>query len=334
VACISPYNFPLVNMAGKVGPALATGNTIVMKPAPQDPLAIIEFADICQQVGFPPGVVNVVTGSAPELGEALVSSKNVDMISFTGSTAVGARIFEAGGQTMKRLLLELGGKGACIVCEDADLAKAVTALVSVWGFHSGQICTAPTRAIVHRSAYDKLVAGLQAAAPNLVVGPPEAADTVVGPLISGQHRDRVEQYIETGREEGGSLLVDGRRPANVSQGYYVGPTLLSDCTNDMTVVREEIFGPVIVLVPFDDEDDAIKIANDSDYGLYDYVFSEDTGRAFSIAQQLEAGHVGINTAQRNHEAPFGGFKMSGVGRDGGDFGLYAYTEIQSVIWPG
>jgi len=334
VACISPYNFPLVNMAGKVGPALATGNTIVMKPAPQDPLAIIEFADICQQVGFPPGVVNIVTGSAPEVGAALVSSKNVDMISFTGSTAVGARIFEAGGQTMKRLLLELGGKGACIVCEDADLAKAVTALVSVWGFHSGQICTAPTRAIVHRSAYDKLVAGLQAAAPNLVVGPPEAADTVVGPLISGQHRDRVEQYIETGREEGGSLLVDGRRPANVSQGYYVGPTLLSDCTNDMTVVREEIFGPVIVLVPFDDEDDAIKIANDSDYGLYDYVFSEDTGRAFSIAQQLEAGHVGINTAQRNHEAPFGGFKMSGVGRDGGDFGLYAYTEIQSVIWPG
>ncbi len=154
VACISPYNFPLVNMAGKVGPALATGNTIVMKPAPQDPLAIIEFADLCQQVGFPPGVVNVVTGSSPELGEALVRSKDVDMISFTGSTAVGTRIFEAGGQTMKRLLLELGGKGACVVCHDADLAKAVTALVSVWGFHSGQICTAPTRAIVHRSVYD------------------------------------------------------------------------------------------------------------------------------------------------------------------------------------
>ncbi len=334
VACISPYNFPLVNMAGKVGPALATGNTIVMKPAPQDPLAIIEFADLCRQVGFPPGVVNVVTGSSPELGEALVRSKNVDMISFTGSTAVGARIFEAGGQTMKRLLLELGGKGACVVCEDADLAKAVTALVSVWGFHSGQICTAPTRAIVHRSTYDRLVAGLTAAAPNLVVGPPESPDTVVGPVISARHRDRVEEYIETGAKEGGSLAIDGRRPDNVQQGFYVGPTLLTDCTNDMSVVREEIFGPVIVVVPFDDEDEAIRLANDSDYGLYDYVFSEDTGRAFEIAQQLEAGHVGINTAQRNHEAPFGGFKMSGVGRDGGVFGLHAYTEIQAVIWPG
>jgi acyl-CoA reductase-like NAD-dependent aldehyde dehydrogenase len=334
VACISPYNFPLVNMAGKVGPALATANTIVMKPAPQDPLAIIEFADLCQQVGFPPGVVNVVTGSSAELGAALVDSKNVDMISFTGSTAVGTRIFEAGGKTMKRLLLELGGKGACIVCHDADLAKAVTALVSVWGFHSGQICTAPTRAIVHRSVYDKLVSGLQAAAPNLVVGPPEAEDTVVGPVISAQHRDRVEHFIETGRQGGGELLIDGRRPANMAHGYYVGPTLLTDCTNDMTVVREEIFGPVLVLVPFDDEDDAIAIANDSDYGLYDYVFSEDTQKAFDIAQQLEAGHVGINTAQRNHEAPFGGFKRSGVGRDGGVFGMHAYTEIQSVIWPG
>jgi acyl-CoA reductase-like NAD-dependent aldehyde dehydrogenase len=334
VACISPYNFPLVNMAGKVGPALATGNTIVMKPAPQDPLAIIEFADLCQQVGFPPGVVNVVTGSSAELGAALVDSKNVDMISFTGSTGVGTRIFEAGGKTMKRLLLELGGKGACIVCHDADLAKAVTGLVSVWGFHSGQICTAPTRAIVHRSVYDKLVGGLQAAAPNLVVGPPEADDTVVGPVISAQHRDRVESFIETGRQEGAELLIDGRRPANVTQGYYVGPTLLTDCTNDMTVVREEIFGPVLVLVPFDDEDDAVTIANDSDYGLYDYVFSEDTQRAFDIAQQLEAGNVGINTAQRNHEAPFGGFKMSGIGRDGGVFGMHAYTEIQSVVWPG
>ena len=334
VACISPYNFPLVNMAGKVGPALATGNTIVMKPAPQDPLAIIEFADLCQQVGFPAGVVNVVTGSSPELGEALVRSKNVDMISFTGSTAVGARIFESGGQTMKRLLLELGGKGACVVCHDADLAKAVTALVSVWGFHSGQICTAPTRAIVHRSVYDRLVAGLTAAAPNLVVGPPESPDTVVGPVITARHRDRVEEFIEAGAKEGGSLAIDGRRPEHVRQGYYVGPTLLTDCTNDMSVVREEIFGPVIVVVPFDDEDDAIRIANDSDYGLYDYVFSEDTGRAFEIAQQLEAGHVGINTAQRNHEAPFGGFKMSGVGRDGGVFGLHAYTEIQAVIWPG
>jgi acyl-CoA reductase-like NAD-dependent aldehyde dehydrogenase len=334
VACISPYNFPLVNMAGKVGPALATGNTIVMKPAPQDPLAIIEFADICRAVGFPPGVVNVITGSAPEVGEALVTSKNVDMISFTGSTGVGVKIYEAGGATMKRLLLELGGKGACIVCEDADLTKAITGLVSVWGFHSGQICTAPTRAIVHRSVYEQLVGALQAAGPNLKLGPPESEDTVVGPVISEAHRDRIEGYIQSGADEGGDLVLDGRRPTDVDRGYYVGPTLLANCRNDMVAVREEIFGPVIVVVPFDDDDEAIAIANDSDFGLYDYVFSEDTAKAYAIAQQLEAGHVGINTAQRNHEAPFGGFKMSGVGRDGGDFGLHAYTEVQSIIWPG
>lgn len=334
VACISPYNFPLVNMAGKVGPALATGNTIVMKPAPQDPLAIIEFAEICEKVGFPAGVINVVTGSTPESGEALVASKNVDMISFTGSTAVGARIFEAGGATMKRLLLELGGKGACIVCDDADLEKAVTGLVSVWGFHSGQICTAPTRAIVHRSVADKLAAGLVAAAPHLPIGPPEADTTVIGPVISAPHRDRIESYIQSGADEGGDLLVDGRRPSGVDRGFYVGPTLLAGCRNDMKAVREEIFGPVIVIVPYDDDDEAVAIANDSEYGLADYVFSEDTAKAYGIAKQLEAGHVGINTAQRNHEAPFGGFKMSGVGRDGGDFGMHAYTEMQSIVWPG
>ena len=212
VACITAYNFPLVNMAGKVGPALATGNTVVMKPAPQDPLAIIEFADICREVGFPPGVVNVVTGSTPEVGQALVESKNVDMISFTGSTGVGVRIYEAGAATMKRLLLELGGKGACIVCEDADLTKAISGLVSVWGFHSGQICTAPTRAVVHRKVYDQLVGGLRAAAPNLKVGPPESPETIVGPVITAAHRDRIEGYIQSGTDEGGELVVDGRRP--------------------------------------------------------------------------------------------------------------------------
>jgi acyl-CoA reductase-like NAD-dependent aldehyde dehydrogenase len=305
-----------------------------MKPAPQDPLAIIEFAEICEAVGIPPGVVNVVTGSAPEVGQALVDSTDVDMISFTGSTAVGARIFEAGGKTMKRLLLELGGKGACIVCADADLGKAIAGLVSVWGFHSGQICTAPTRAIVHRSVYDQLIGGLQAAAPALTIGPPESEDTIVGPVISGVHRERVHGYIKSGADDGAEVVVDGRDPAGVDRGYYVGPTLLANCHNGMEAVREEIFGPVIVVVPYDDDDEAIAIANDSDYGLYDYVFSEDTAKAYGMAQQLEAGHVGINTAQRNHEAPFGGFKMSGVGRDGGDFGLYAYTEIQSIIWPG
>jgi phenylacetaldehyde dehydrogenase len=333
VGCITSYNFPLVNMAGKVAPALATGNTIVMKPAPQDPLTIIEFAALCEEVGFPKGVINVVTGSRPEVGAAMVDTRDIDMISFTGSTAVGVKIYESGARTMKRLLMELGGKGACVVFDDADIKAAVTALVSVWGFHSGQICTAPTRAVVQRGVYDQLVEALAAAAPALKVGDPMHADTVVGPLITDAHRSRVERYINLGKEEGGELVVDGTNPAGIDKGYYVGPTLIAGCHNDMTSVREEIFGPVIVAVPFDTEEEGIAIANDSDFGLYDYVYSSDTTRAFRVAKELRCGHVGVNTAQRHHEAPFGGFKMSGVGRDGGDFGMHAYTELQSIIWP-
>lgn len=333
VTCIAPYNFPMTSMAGKVAPALATGNTVVMKPAPQDPLAVIELAAIMDEVGFPPGVVNVVTGSDAAVGAALVDSADVDMISFTGSTVVGQRIYEAGAKTMKRLLMELGGKGACLVFDDADLAKAVTALASVWAFHSGQICTAPTRAIVHRRVYDELVSRLAQVAPTLTVGDPTRAETVVGPVISAAQRDRIEDYVASGRSEGAELVYGGPRP-ELDSGFYAAPTLLAGCHNRMRVVREEIFGPVLVVVPFDDEDEAVEIANDSDYGLYDYVYSEDTARAFRVAQQLRCGHIGINTAQRNHEAPFGGFKMSGIGRDNGDFGLYAYTELQSIIWPG
>ena len=333
VACITPYNFPITNMAGKVAPALATGNTVVIRPAPQDPLAVIELVRIMDEVGFPPGVVNLVTGSTPESGAALVDTPDVDMISFTGSTAVGVKIAEAGAKTMKRLLLELGGKGAGIVFEDADVKKAVAAFVSVWGFHSGQICTAPTRAVVHRSVYAQVVEALAAAAPTLKVGDPWQPETIVGPVISGAHRDRVEGYVRTGVDEGAELLAGGTRPETGS-GFYCAPTLLAGCTNEMTVVREEIFGPVLVVVPFDDEDEAVAIANDSDYGLYDYVFTEDSAKAFRVAKQLRCGHVGLNTAQRNHEAPFGGFKMSGVGRDSGTFGMYAYTELQSIVWPG
>jgi len=333
VACISPYNFPLVAMVGKIAPALATGNTVVMKPAPQDPLVLIELVKILEEVGFPPGVVNIVTGSTPVSGAALVDSRDVDMISFTGSTSVGTAIYEAGGKTMKRLLMELGGKGAALVLDDGDVGKAIAALASVWGFHSGQICTAPTRAIVHRSRYDELVSKMAGLAPTMKVGPPTEQSTVVGPVISGAHRDRIEGYVELGQKEGATLLAGGERP-DMERGFYVQPTLLADCTNDMRVCQEEIFGPVVVVVPYDDEAEGIALANDSEFGLYDYVFSQDTSRAFRVAKQMQAGHVGINTAQRNHEAPFGGFKMSGVGRDNGDFGLYAYTELQSIIWPG
>jgi acyl-CoA reductase-like NAD-dependent aldehyde dehydrogenase len=334
VACITPYNFPITAMAGKVAPALATGNTVVIKPAPQDPLSVIELGRIIDEVGFPPGVVNVVAGSGPDVGAALVESPDVDMISFTGSTEVGIRIYEAGGRTMKRLLLELGGKGACLVFDDADLDAAVTALGSVWAFHSGQICTAPTRAIVQRGVYDELVERLAKFAPQLKVGDPLQPDTVVGPVISKAQRDRIEAYIRSGADDGAEVVVGGERPGHLERGFYVEPTLLAGCTNAMKAVREEIFGPVLVVVPFDDEDEGVAIANDSDFGLYDYVYSDDTARAFNVAKQLRAGHVGINTAQRNHEAPFGGFKMSGIGRDNGDFGLHAYTELQSIIWPG
>jgi len=332
-ACITPYNFPITNMAGKVAPALAAGNTVVVKPAPQDPLSVLELGRVIDEVGFPPGVVNIVTGSGAEAGAALVKSPDVDMVSFTGSTAVGVRIYESGAKTMKRLLLELGGKGACLVFDDADLGGAVTALASVWAFHSGQICTAPTRAVVHRSVRDELVERLAKLAPQLKVGDPLDPATVVGPVISAAHRDRVEGLVRSGAEEGAEVVTGGSRPSYVERGWYVEPTLLVG-TNEMQVAREEIFGPVIVVVPFDDDDEAVAIANDSDYGLYDYVYTADTARAFRVAKQLRCGHVGINTAQRNMEAPFGGFKMSGVGRDGGDFGLHAYTELQSIIWPG
>jgi phenylacetaldehyde dehydrogenase len=332
VGCITPYNFPLTNTAGKIGPALAMGNTVVIKPAPQDPLGIIELVRVLDEVGFPPGVVNVLTGSKPEVGAALVDSKDVDMISFTGSTVVGSKIFEAGGKTMKRLLMELGGKGAAVVLADADIPTAVRNIVSVWAFHSGQICTAPTRVVAHRSIYQELVDGLAAAAAFLPTGDPLDPSTVVGPVISDVARNRIESMIASGKDDGAEIVVDGRRPEHLDKGYFVAPTLLAECRNDMFVVREEIFGPVIVVVPFDDEEEGIAIANDSDYGLYDYVFSKDTARAYEVGRRLRAGNIGINTTGRNPYTPFGGFKMSGVGRDGNKFGIEAYSELQSLVW--
>jgi acyl-CoA reductase-like NAD-dependent aldehyde dehydrogenase len=330
VACVTSYNFPMVNMAGKVAPALAAGNTVVVKPAPQDPLAVIELVRILDEVGFPPGVVNLVNAAGPDPAAALVESPDVAMVSFTGSTAVGSRIAQSAGAGMKRLLLELGGKGACIVLDDADVKAAIACIGSTWTFHSGQICTAPTRAVVHRSVFDQVRDGLAAMAGFLKVGDPTQKDTVVGPVISAAHRDRIESYVATADDEGGKVVAGGSRP-DLDRGFYVAPTLITG-DNSMTVAREEIFGPVVTMIPFDEEDEAVAIANDSPFGLYDYVFSRDGARAYRVARRLEAGHVGINTAQRNHDAPFGGFKMSGIGRDGGDYGLLAYSEPQSIIW--
>ncbi|MEV6943111.1 aldehyde dehydrogenase family protein [Streptomyces sp. NPDC051172] len=333
VTCITSYNNPWANPAGKIAPALAMGNTVVVKPAPQDPLSVYRMAEALEAAGVPAGVVNVVSGRAVEVGEAAVASPDVDMVSFTGSTAVGQRIGEVCGRSVKRQLMELGGKGAAIVFDDADVGSAVAGIGTTFSFYSGQICTAPTRVLAQRGVYDRLVGQLASYAGRLKVGDPRRPDTVVGPVISAAHRDRVESYVELGRKEGAAVVTGGERPPS-DQGFYVAPTLLADCTNDMRVAREEIFGPVVSVIPFEEEEEGIALANDTDYGLIDYVWSGDVARAFRVARQLLAGGVGINTVGRNMEAPFGGFKKSGVGRDVGVYALHAYSEVQAIVWPG
>lgn len=333
VSCIASYNFPLTNMAGKVAPALAMGNTVVIKPAWQDPLGVIRMCEAFEEAGFPPGVVNLVNSNQIPPSEAVVSSDHVDMVSFTGSTAVGTRIAEVAGSGMKRTLLELGGKGAAIVFDDADLKAAVAGIASVWGFHSGQICTSPTRVIAQRGIHDQLIESLGQAAGFLKVGDPLEPDTVVGPVITDAHRQRVEGYVSGAIDQGAEAVAGGRRP-EVPTGFYVAPTLLAGCTPDMTAVREEIFGPVVAVVPFDDEAEGIALANDSQYGLNSYVYSGDSGRAIGVARLLRTGSVAINTVQQHQDAAFGGFKKSGVGRDRGSWGLHAYSELQSITWQG
>ncbi|MFD8724177.1 aldehyde dehydrogenase family protein [Streptomyces sp. NPDC059629] len=333
VACITSYNNPWANPAGKVAPALAMGNTVVVKPAPQDPLSVFRMAEALEAAGAPAGVVNVVSGRDVGVGEAVVASPDVDMVSFTGSTAVGQRIGEVCGRDMKRQLMELGGKGAAVVFEDADVGSAVAGIGTTFSFYSGQICTAPTRVLVQRGLYDRLVEELAAYAGRLKVGDPSEPGTVVGPLITAEHRARVESYVELARKEGATVVAGGERPP-LERGFYLTPTLLADCTHDMRAVREEIFGPVVSVVPFDEEEEGVALANDSDYGLIDYVWSGDVARAFRVARRLRAGGVGVNTVGRNMEAPFGGFKKSGVGRDVGSYALHAYSEVQAIVWPG
>lgn len=331
VACITPFNFPMTNCAGKIGPALACGNTCVVKPAPADPLAVAELCRIVDSV-LPPGVLNFVCGSEPDLGAALVKSADVDMISFTGSTEVGVRIQIAGAPTMKRTLLELGGKSAQIVFADADLDTAMRGAMAVWAFHSGQICIAGTRLLVEQSIYESFTQRLAAASKGIAIGDPRSGETVMGPLISAAQRARVERYIARGLEEGAHLACGGRRPPSLDRGFYFEPTLFTGVDNGMSIAREEIFGPVIAAIPFADESEAIAIANDSDFGLYGYVWSGDAARALGVARALRTGTVQINGSPPNPEAPFGGYKLSGVGRDGGPYAIDAYTELKYIGW--
>ena len=330
VACITSYNFPLVNVAGKLAPALAMGNTCIIKPAPQDPLGVLRLGEAVVEAGFPPGVVNILTTSGVEASAALVTSRDVNMVSFTGSSAVGKRIMADGAASMTRVLMELGGKGAMVMTEDADVNAAVGAIASVWGFHSGQICTAPTRVICHRSIYDQLVSMLESVAGMLKVGDATERDTLVGPLVSELQRDSVEAFIRNGVDGGATLVCGGDRPD--LPGYFVAPTLLADCTSDMHIVREEAFGPVVVVLPHDGDDEAVAIANDSAYGLYSYVYAGDMARAYRIARRLESGNVALNSIVPHPNAPFGGFKESGIGRDRGIAGLEAYSEVQAISW--
>jgi acyl-CoA reductase-like NAD-dependent aldehyde dehydrogenase len=331
VACITPFNFPMTNCAGKIGPALACGNTVVVKPAPIDPLGVAELCRIVDSV-LPPGVLNFVCGSGPEVGAALSDSDDVDMISFTGSSEVGGRIQAAAAPRMTRALMELGGKSANLVFADADLERAVRQAMQVWTFHSGQICVAGTRLLVEDSIYDDFTRRMAAAAPGLVIGDPRDPKTIIGPLVSAAQRQRVERFVARGVEEGAVLACGGRRPPHLGRGFYFEPTLFTEVRNDMTIAREEIFGPVIAALRFRDEAEAIAIANDSDYGLYGYVWSGDTARAIRVARALRTGTVQINGAPPNPDAPFGGYKRSGVGRDCGRWAVDAYTEVKYIGW--
>ena len=339
VGCITPWNYPLHQIAAKVAFALASGCTVVLKPSEVAPVDAFMLAEIIHEAGLPKGVFNLVTGTGPVVGEAIAASADIDMVSFTGSTGVGVRIMEAGAATMKRQLLELGGKGAGLVLHDADIAKAVGAIQSVWAFHSGQICTAPTRAIVHRSRYDELVAALANVAPNLKVGDPTAMDTLVGPVISAAQRGRIEGYIQAGADEGAEIIVDGRRPAHMERGFYVAPTLIAGCTPTMTPVQEEIFGPVLCVVRVNSLEEAMKLINDHEYGNGTCIFTRDGEAARLFCDEIEVGMVGVNVPLPVPVAyhSFGGWKRSLFGdlHAYGPDGVRFYTRRKAITqrWP-
>lgn len=331
VAAITPWNYPLHQIAAKVAPALAAGCTVVLKPSEVAPLNAFVLAEIIHAAGLPAGVFNLVTGYGPVVGEAMAAHPDVDMVSFTGSTRAGKRVSELASATVKRVALELGGKSAALVLEDADLAAAVKGTINACFLNSGQTCSAHTRLLVPESKYDEAAKIAVEVAKSFTVGDPFGGTAKLGPLVSELQRERVRGYIRKGIEGGAELLAGGAdAPAGLPKGYYVQPTIFGRVRPDATIAQEEIFGPVLSIITYKDEDEAVKIANGTPYGLGGGVWSKDEEHAKKVARRMRTGQVDINGGPFNLQAPFGGFKQSGNGRELGRFGLEEFLEYKSL----
>ncbi|AYJ51262.1 aldehyde dehydrogenase [Rhodococcus sp. P1Y] len=329
VATIIPWNGPVATASLKIAPALAAGCTVVLKPAPEGPVSTMLLAEALEAAGLPEGVISLLPGGR-ETGEYLVRHKDVDKISFTGSTIAGRKIMSICGERIARVTLELGGKSAGIIADDIALDKVFPGLAFAGIGHSGQVCAAITRIVVPRHRQDEVVETIKTIFESVSVGDPRKDDTVIGPLAAERQRTRVLDYIEVGKAEGARLVTGGGRPAGLDKGWYVEPTLFADVTNDMRIAQEEIFGPVVVVIPFDDVDEAIAIANDSDYGLSGAVYAEDAALAESIARRVRTGQISINGWDMCVTQPFGGYKQSGLGREGNVEGLSSFLETKLI----
>jgi acyl-CoA reductase-like NAD-dependent aldehyde dehydrogenase len=330
VGAITPWNYPLHQIMAKVAPALAAGCTVVLKPSEVAPLNAFLLAEACQSIGLPAGVLNIVTGYGPVVGEAIASHPMVDMVSFTGSVRAGKRVGALAGEGIRKVTLELGGKSAFVVLDDAPFDKAIPAGARNAMLNSGQTCSAWTRMVVPRSRYQEALDLAMQAIGSLKLGDPLDPASRLGPLISDTQRQRVEGYIAKGKQEGARVVMGGGRPAAFSKGYYVEPTIFADVQSKMTIAQEEIFGPVLSVLPYDTEDEAIRIANDTIYGLAGGVWSGDPERALRVARRMRTGQVDVNGGKYNPLAPFGGYKQSGIGRELGMFGLEEYFQIKSI----
>lgn len=333
VGAIYPWNGPLEFIVHKAGPALIAGCTIIMKAPPQAPGATYVVAELVERIGFPPGVFNIVTADR-EVSEMLVTDPRVDKITFTGSTAAGRRIGALCGQRIARVTMELGGKSAAVVLDDADIAMAANGITSVMGFScflAGQVCAALTRVIVPRKRHNEMVDALAERYSKIRVGNQFDVETQMGPLATAAQRCRVEGYIAKGVAEGASLVCGGGRPKNLKRGWFVEPTIFANVDNSTTIAQEEIFGPVLTVIPAEDEQDAVRVANDSIYGLNAAVFTPDVDRALGVARQLRSGTVGHNGFKPDFSLAFGGFKQSGIGREGVKEGIRSYTETKTII---